>query len=75
MKSMTIKISFEDGQFPGDITFGSLINGGTVTAMACYDIFKTMEIAEAALERSTDGDCIDAIKKINAAIIATVETI
>jgi len=45
MKAMTITVYFEDGATPGDATFGSVVNGGKVTAMAAYDMFETMEIA------------------------------
>ena len=53
---------------PGDATFGSVVNGGKVAAMAAYDMFETMEIAEAALEESTDDVCIEAREKIEDAI-------
>jgi hypothetical protein len=68
MKAMTLTVYFEDGQSPGNATFGSIVNGGKVTAMAAYDMFETMEIAEAALEESNDKVCIEAKEKIEAAL-------
>lgn len=65
---MTITVYFEDGATPGDATFGSVVNGGKVTAMAAYDLFETMEIAEATLEESNDEVCIAARKKIEDAL-------
>jgi hypothetical protein len=69
MKAMTITVYFEEGQKPGDATFGSMINGGTVTAIAAYDMFETMKIAESALEEIDNDVCIEAIGKINNVII------
>ena len=65
MKSITISIYYDDGQIPEDITFDSIVKGGKVTAIAAYDLFETMEIAEAALESSNDEICFEAMKKIH----------
>jgi hypothetical protein len=68
MKAMTIAVYFEDGTMPLDITIGSMVNGGKVSALATYDLFETMEIAEAALEESDDEICTEARDKIENAI-------
>jgi hypothetical protein len=69
MKAMTITVYFGHGQTPDDVTFGSIVNGGTVGAIAAYDLFLTMKIAEAALEVRADDVCIQAVEKIEAASI------
>ena len=62
---MTITIYFEDSKKPEGVTIGSMVNGGKVTAIAAYDMFKTMEIAEEALESSDCEICADAMQNIN----------
>lgn len=46
-------------------TLGGELLGGEVTAMACYDLFEAMEIAEDALEAGDEDDCREAMAKIN----------
>lgn len=74
MKAMTITVYYGEGQSPGDVTFGSIVNGGEVTAMAAYDLFETMEIAETALEASSDDICVEAREKVRKAISAMLNT-
>jgi hypothetical protein len=70
MKAMTLTVYFQDGEKPPeDLRIGNQYAGGTVTAMASYDMFSTMEIAEEVLESSNDDRCIEAWEKIEKIII------
>ena len=64
-RRMTIAIEFKDGQEPGDLNFDSVVNGGTVTAMANYDLFDALEVAEDALNECGSTRCMDALDTIN----------
>jgi hypothetical protein len=68
MKAMTITVYFEEGQEPTPVTFGDKVLGGEVAALAAYDMFHTMEIAEAAIDESNDDKCIEARLKMDAFI-------
>ncbi len=69
MKTMTITITFEDGVMPEPVAFGDNVLGGSVTALAAYDLFHTMDIAEAAFTNSNDERCIEAAEKIEKYIV------
>ncbi len=71
MKMMTIVVKFEDGSKPRPVTFGDKVLGGEVTALASYDLMETMEIAETALEESTEECCSDAKKAIEKVIVGS----
>ena len=74
MKAMTLTVYFKNGEKPPeDLTVGSQYGGGTVTAMAAYDMFSTMEIAEEVLEHSSDDDCIEAWEKIEKVMMGKSE--
>jgi len=74
MKAMTVTVYFEDGEMPPEeLTIGSKFAGGHVTAMAAYDLFSTMEIAEQALEFSNDDKCIEAWEKIEKVMLDKAE--
>lgn len=68
IKVMTLAIYFDGEQVPENVTISSTVLGGTVTAMAAYDMFATMEIAEEALEASNCEICADAMEKIHSVI-------
>ena len=70
MRAITLTVYFKDGDTPPeDLTIGQQFAGGSVTAMANYDMFSTMEIAEEALENSNDDRCIEAWEKIEKIMI------
>ncbi len=68
-KFYTVVVRFAPGVKRERITFNDKLLGGEITAMASYDVMGVADIAEEALERSTDDDCLDALEKINEFIL------
>ena len=63
-KTLTVAIQYPpeySGEVPG---IGKQVGGGTVTAMSVGSLFELMEIAQEALENSSDDDCIGAAEEI-----------
>lgn len=69
IKTMTINLTYDDQSQMEKINFDDIIKGGKVTAIASYDLFKAMEIAEEVLDNSFDEACADARAAIDKVIL------
>lgn len=64
-KFYTVVVKFDDGVKPEKIGFNDKLFGGEIVGIAAYDVMRTMDIAEKALENSFDESCADALEIIN----------
>ena len=56
IKALTVVIYFNCDEQPENLMLGSRMNGGTITAIAAYDLFDGLLQAENALSDNGDDD-------------------
>ncbi len=73
-RAMTIVVTFSENAKPeSSVAIGDKLLGGEITAMATYDVVHTMEVAEEALENSSDDRCIEATESIEKYILQAAQ--
>ena len=70
MNKRSFVIQYPDGKNKLSVKEMGELLGGEVTAIANYDVFETMEIAEAAIDMSDTPECLEAKKDIDNIILS-----
>lgn len=69
MNKRSFVIEYPDGKNKLSAKEMGKLLGGEVTGIANYDVFETMEIAEAAIDMSNTPECLKAKKDIDNIIL------